>query len=102
MFAADKGHVAVIRILVEQWVAEAGPEAQDASGRTVLMWAARGGDVEMVRFLLDNGADIHAQDASSRTVLMYAGLGGPMWRWCGFWSKTMPTSTPKMLLAGRS
>ncbi|MDE2703722.1 MAG: T9SS type A sorting domain-containing protein, partial [Gemmatimonadota bacterium] len=36
--AAWEGHVEVVRILVEQWVAEAGPEAQDADGQTVLMW----------------------------------------------------------------
>ena len=39
-----------VRILVEQWVAAADAQAQDDDGTTVLMWA-RGGDVEMVRFL---------------------------------------------------
>ena len=72
LYAAWWGHVEIIRILVEQWVAEAGTDAQDDYGRTVLIWAAWWGDVEMVRFLLDNGADIHAQDDSGRTALMYA------------------------------
>ena len=76
MFAAAVGHVGVVRILVEQWVAEAGAQAQDANGTTVLMWAARGGDVEMVRFLLEDGANINAQDVSGTTALMWAALGG--------------------------
>ncbi|MDE2814416.1 MAG: ankyrin repeat domain-containing protein [Gemmatimonadota bacterium] len=74
--AAWEGHVEVVRILVEQWVAEAGPEAQDADGQTVLMWAASGGDVEMVRFLLDNGADINAQDNYGYTALTWAAGAG--------------------------
>ncbi|MDE2737192.1 MAG: ankyrin repeat domain-containing protein [Gemmatimonadota bacterium] len=76
--AALEGHVEVVRILVEQWIAEAGAQTQDADGRTVLMWAASGGDVEMVRLLLENGANIHAQDADSTTVLMWAASGGGM------------------------
>ena len=80
MWAAGRrcrdGHVEVVRILVEQWVAETGAQAQDADGTTVLMWAARGGDVEMVRFLVADGADIHAQDDYGITVLMYGAWGG--------------------------
>ena len=66
----------VVRILVERWVAEAGAQAQDDDGTTVLMWVALGGDVEMARLLLDKGADIHAQNNSGRTVLMYGARGG--------------------------
>ena len=40
------------------------------------MWAALGGDVEMVRLLIANGADIHAQNNAGTTVLMYAAWGG--------------------------
>ena len=76
MYAAWEGHVEVVRILAEQWVAEAGADAQDDDGTTVLMWVALGGDVEMARILLDKGADIHAQNNSSRTVLMYGARGG--------------------------
>ena len=58
----------VVRFLLDNG---ADLHAQDASGRTVLMYGAWGGDVEMIRFLLDHGADLHAQDASGTTVLMY-------------------------------
>ena len=74
--AAAVGHVEVVRILVEHWVAEAGPKARDDDGRTALMWVAGAGQVEVVRLLLANGANIHAQDADSTTVLMWAAFGG--------------------------
>ena len=41
------------------------------------MLAARAGQVEVVRLLLANGADINAQDdLYGRTVLMWAARGG--------------------------
>ena len=41
------------------------------------MWAAFGGHVEVVRFLVANGADINAQDAYyGRTVLTWAAWVG--------------------------
>ena len=36
-----------------------------APGRTALAWAAFGGHVEVVRLLLENGANIHAQNSSA-------------------------------------
>ena len=44
------------------------------SGTTILMYAARGGDAEVMRLLLDNGADtdINAQNNNGRTALMFA------------------------------
>ena len=76
MWAAREGHVEVVRILVEQWVAAADAQAQDDDGTTVLMWAARGGDVEMVRFLLENGANINARNNNGITALMFAAAVG--------------------------
>jgi hypothetical protein len=44
-------------------------------GQTPLMWAARHGHVEMVRFLLDSGADPSISDANGQTAWDYAELG---------------------------
>ena len=74
--AAWEDQVEIIRILVEQWVAEAGAQAQDDDGTTILMWAASGDDVEMVRFLVANGADINAQNNGGYTALTWAASGG--------------------------
>ena len=95
MYACLGGQCGDGALLARKWGNDL--HAQDVSGRTVLMYAARGGDVEVVRLLLDNGADLHAQNAYGITVLMWDGLGGVMWRWCVFWLKTALTSTPEML-----
>jgi ankyrin repeat protein len=39
---------------------------------TALMWASRKGNLEMITFLLDNGADIEAVQHIGRTALMHA------------------------------
>lgn len=53
---------------------EGGVEARDPEGRTTLMLAARRGDVELVFWLLDQGADIEAIDQPriGHTVLVHA------------------------------
>ena len=40
------------------------------------MFAARRSDLEMVRLLLDNGADINAQNNNGDTALSFAKKGG--------------------------
>jgi hypothetical protein len=42
-------------------------------GQTPLMWAALHGHVEVVRFLLDNGADPSIRDANGQNAEYYAG-----------------------------
>ena len=48
--------------------------ARDDTGTTVLMYASRGGDAEVVRLLLENGADldINKQNNTGRTALIFA------------------------------
>ena len=45
-------------------------------GYTALMFAARVGDVETARLLLDRGADVHAQSASDGTALIVGTAAG--------------------------
>lgn len=47
----------------------------DANGVTALMVAARNGQVEAVRFLIENGADVSRSDRDWQTPLGYAILG---------------------------
>ena len=48
---------------------------RDSQGMTVLMHAAAGGDIELVKLFLSTGADIHARDYQGRTALMIAAKG---------------------------
>lgn len=50
--------------------------AQDNSKQTVLMYAAKGGDVLILQLLLDAGASINQKDKYGRTALMYAAWYG--------------------------
>ena len=42
-------------------------EARNTSGETALHQAVFGGDIQIVRFLLEHGADINACDGSGQT-----------------------------------
>jgi len=65
-FAANNGHVDVVRFLLEKG---ANVNAQDHRGRTPLHLAALDGHVDVVRFLLEKGANVNAQDHRGRTPL---------------------------------
>lgn len=49
-----------------------------SNGKTTLMLAARDGDVEEVRHLLNNGADVNQANNNGGTPIMYAALGGDL------------------------
>ena len=44
----------------------------NAHAQTALMWAAIQGDVELAKWLVEQGADIKAKDADGKTALMLA------------------------------
>ncbi len=44
--------------------------------RTVLGCAANGGNLEVVKLLIDKGPDVSAKDINGETLLMYAASGG--------------------------
>lgn len=50
--------------------------ATDAYGYTLLLFAARDGDVKMVRFLLDNNASVGARNDNGATALHFAASWG--------------------------
>jgi ankyrin repeat protein len=45
----------------------------DADGRTALHWAASSGALDIVRLLIDKGAEVNKQDASGWTALHISG-----------------------------
>eukprot|EP00439_Symbiodinium_sp_Y106_P080850 s317_g19.t1 len=79
--AADKGHVDVVRLLLE---ANMDKQLQDAAsqkelrcyGDTALINACHKGHLEVVRLLLDSGVDADVRDYDDRTALMHAAENG--------------------------
>ena len=48
------------------------PDERDQSGKTALMYAAKGTNARVVEMLLDMGADVNAQDEQGETALIVA------------------------------
>jgi ankyrin repeat protein len=68
--ASQQGHAAIIQALVK---AGGDVKAGTPNGTTPLMVAATSGDVDAVRVLIDNGADVNAKDGVRlQTPIMYA------------------------------
>lgn len=79
--AALGGDVEAARRLVDQLgfaVNDAGAAGAGASLQTPLAMAACGGHPQMLRFLLDKGAEIECRDENGETTLMYAALLGKL------------------------
>jgi len=51
-------------------------EARDEAGRTALLWAARHGDLDGLRLMLDWGADLHAQDSGGNAATLSSVVSG--------------------------
>ncbi len=73
MLACIKGHLAVVKLLVEH-----GAPVNYSSGWTPLQYAAFGGSADVVRYLLDKGADKNALAPNGYSSLMLAARGGHM------------------------
>ena len=66
--AAVSGTLAELRSAIERG-ADVDAKRNDAEGATVLMWAAFRGETEMVRVLLDAGADVNLLDNSGQSAI---------------------------------
>jgi len=64
-----KGDISKIQSLIEYG---SNIDIQNFYGQTALMYASENGNKEIVKFLLENGADIHKTDDNRRNSLRYA------------------------------
>ena len=74
--AIDQGHVEVVRLLLEHWMAIYGADGRGDHGMSTLMYAAAAGDLEMARLMLENGAPVNGQTDVGTTALMFAAAEG--------------------------
>jgi ankyrin repeat protein len=72
MLASARGHVDVVRVLLERG---ADLSARDKYEASAILYAANNGRDEVVNLLLGNGADVRSCDEHGHTVLMEAAAG---------------------------
>jgi ankyrin repeat protein len=68
--AADRGDLETVRKILDSGVKP--DEIKDKYGQTALMRAAARGHVEIMRLLIDRGADVNAQSDGNQTALLNA------------------------------
>lgn len=75
--AAKSGNLQACRLLLES--VESRPQyldQKDDGGWTALVWAAEHRRVDIVRYLLSEGADLRARDVEQNQALHWAAFGG--------------------------
>lgn len=71
--AASRGDAAAVRQAIEEG---ATLEARDGQGRTALLLATHGNNVDAARELIEAGADVNAKDVLQDSAYLYAGARG--------------------------
>jgi ankyrin repeat protein len=52
-------------------------DTKDKNGQTPIYYAAYNGDIDLVKALIDGGADIHAKDKYGQTLLLFLTMNKP-------------------------
>ncbi|MFO8042099.1 MAG: ankyrin repeat domain-containing protein [Alkalispirochaeta sp.] len=77
LMAAEQGHMEIVRYLVEEANADVNATTPESRGEiTPLRYAISNEDYEMVRFLVENGADVNQANGSGWTPIMTAARVG--------------------------
>ncbi|KXZ56509.1 hypothetical protein GPECTOR_1g456 [Gonium pectorale] len=76
-YGRSPDHVAIVRLLADLGALL---DICDPRGRTLLMLAARAGNLAMVQLLLDRGLDASATDHQDREAVQFAGQHGAIFR----------------------
>ncbi len=74
--AARNGNLEKIKSLLDEKGGDIDIDAFDNNNHTALIWASLNGHTQIVRKLLDNGADTDFSDNRGHTALILAALNG--------------------------
>ena len=76
--ACEKGHLAIVQMLInhDSRLLDQEDNSERSDGLTPVMVASTGGYIEICRFLMDRGCDIHGTDGKGTTALMLAAEKG--------------------------
>ncbi|NPB03405.1 MAG: hypothetical protein GXO39_03195 [Thermotogae bacterium] len=74
--AAWEGHPQVVKYLVGEFIRRGSVDVKFHDGKTLLHFAAYGGDLKQMKYLVEKGADINAKDRLGRAPLHEAALRG--------------------------
>jgi ankyrin repeat protein len=72
--ASQVGELVIIQSLVQDGGVDV--NAKDEDARTALHYAAKGGHLETLKYLVGKGAEVNARDIKRKTALHYAAQGG--------------------------
>ncbi|MFW5827586.1 MAG: ankyrin repeat domain-containing protein [Alkalispirochaeta sp.] len=77
LMAAEQGHMEIVRYLVEEAEADVNATTPESRGEvTPLRYAISNEDYEMVRYLVQNGADVNKANRAGWTPIMTAARTG--------------------------
>jgi len=77
LLAAEQGHMEIVRYLVEEAEADVNATMPESRGEvTALRYAISNEDYEMVRYLVQNGADVNMANDAGWTPIMTAARTG--------------------------
>ena len=74
--AAKQGDLAAVKICLQKGIGVIGVDERDHYDNTPLMDAAENGQLDVVKYLVDNGANVNTIDKAYRTPLMLAAEKG--------------------------
>ena len=91
--AADRGDTAFVMDHLNRGM---GVDVGNSINTTALMMAVRGCHLELIRILLDHGADLSPENSLGCTAITYAVIGSRSWS--GYWHIPQPDTRPLELL----
>ena len=73
-FAAYRGHLQIVKVLVEE--GNASVNLKNGDSKTALVIASEVGALEIVKYLLEKGANVHGEDNQGKAPIIAAVMNG--------------------------